>query len=197
MDLRAYFNEQAAHWDSLLTGEVISRLKELIGGLAIERGAKVLDVGTGTGVLIPFLAEAVGSSGTVVALDFAPEMLAAARKKYSRPNVQFLEADVTAIPLSAETFDEVICNSAFPHFADQLRAAGEMCRVLKAGRRIVVCHPHSREYINNLHQSLGGAVGGDLLPDEETMRTIFSRAGFRDITIEDVPGRYLLVAWKG
>lgn len=196
MELQAYFNAKAEHWDKLLTEEVMSRLKEFVQRLGIKRGAKVLDVGTGTGVLIPFLAEAAGPSGKVTAMDFAVEMLAVARQKYPWPQVQFLEAGVTAIPLPAESFDEVICNSAFPHFNDQPQSAREMYRVVKTDGRVAVFHPHSRDYINELHKSLGGAVGNDLLPDDEIMRAIFTAAGFKDITIEDVPGRYLLTAWK-
>ena len=196
MNHRTYFNEKAGQWDSLLTEEVGLRLKAIIDGLAIVRGSKVLDVGTGTGVLIPFLVEVVGPSGTVAAMDFAAEMLAIAQKKYPGPNVQYLKADVTAMPFSDQTFDEVICNSAFPHFADRLQAAGEMGRVLKTGGRITVCHPHGREELNSLHRSIGGIVGGDLLPGDETMCTIFREAGFRNITITDGAGRYLLVARK-
>ena len=129
-------------------------------------------------------------------MDFAAQMLAVARQKHSRPNVQFLEADVTAIPFPGQTFDEVVCNSAFPHFTDQLQAAMEMGRVLKDRGRITVCHPHSREYVNNLHRSLGGVVGNDLIPDDKTMRTLFEVAGFREIIIQDGPGRYLLTARK-
>jgi ubiquinone/menaquinone biosynthesis C-methylase UbiE len=196
MDHRAYFNEMAGRWDNLLTEEARMCLKGIIDDLSIARGSTVLDVGTGTGVLIPFLAEAVGPSGTVVAVDFAAEMLAVARKKYPWPNVQYCEAEVTALPFPDETFEEVICNSAFPHFTDHRQAAKEMARVLKTGGRITVCHPHSRNYVNNLHRSIGGVVGNDLLPDDETMRAIFSAAGFRDIVIADGAGRYLLVARK-
>ncbi len=196
MNHREYFNEMAARWDDLITDEVRMRLKTIIENLSLAWGSKVLDVGTGTGVLIPYLVEAVGPSGTVVAVDFAAEMLAIARKKHRWPNVQYHEADVTALPFPDQTFDEVICNSAFPHFADRRQAAREMARVLKAGGRITVCHPHSRDYVNNIHKSIGGAVGNDLLPDDETMRGIFSEAGFRNIAIADNVGGYLLVARK-
>lgn len=197
MDRRTYFNEKASNWDSLFPDEVKLRLREIVRGLSIRPGAKVLDVGTGTGILIPFLVEAVGSAGTVVAMDFAAQMLAVARQKYSWPNVQFLEADVAAIPFPGQTFDEVVCNSAFPHFTDQPQAAKEMGRVLKTGGRIAVCHPHSREYVNNLHRSLDGVVSNDLIPDDETMRALFAAAGFQEIAIQDGAGCYLLTARKG
>lgn len=80
MQLKDYFDEKAAGWDTLIKGEVIIRLRNMVGELALSSGSKVLDVGTGTGVLIPMLIGAVGSSGVVVALDFAPQMQQKLRK---------------------------------------------------------------------------------------------------------------------
>jgi len=193
---KAYFNEKAAKWDTLIQDEVILRLKNMVSELELPQGSKVLDLGTGTGVLIPMLIEAVGPSGAVVAMDFAPQMLAEARKKYQWPNLEFFEGAAEDIPLGDQVFDEVVCNSAFPHFDDLKGAAREMARVLKRGGRVTVFHPHSREYINNLHTSLGGAVQNCLLPEEEVMRAIFSEAGFGEIVLDDVPQRYCLFGRK-
>ncbi|GAB6156515.1 methyltransferase domain-containing protein [Desulfosporosinus burensis] len=197
MPKKTYFDEKAAKWDTLIQDEVIIRLKKMVEELALSRDSKVLDLGTGTGVLIPMLIKAVGSSGMVVAIDFAPQMLVEAQKKYQWPNLKFLEGAAEDIPLADQAVDEVVCNSAFPHFDDFRRAAQEMARVLKSGGRVTVMHPHSREYINDLHVSLGGAVSNCLLPEEEVMHAIFSEAGFENITIEDVYQRYCLSGRKG
>lgn len=196
MSKKAYFNEKAAKWDTLIQDEVIARLQRMVTALDLPQGSKVLDLGTGTGVLIPMLIETVGSSGAVVAMDFAPRMLAEARKKYHWPNLRFLEGAAEEIPLADQSVDEVVCNSAFPHFDNLRRAAQEMARVLRRGGRVAIIHPHSREYINKLHVSLGGAVKNCLLPEAEVMRTIFAEAGFEDITLEDGPQCYCLSGRK-
>lgn len=196
MPKKAYFDEKAGKWDTLIQDEVIIRLQNMVTELDLSQGSKVLDLGTGTGVLIPMLIEAVGSSGEVVAIDFAPQMLAEARKKYQWPNLEFLEGAAEEIPLADQVVDEVVCNSAFPHFDDMRRAAQEMARVLRRGGRVTVMHPHSREYINDLHVSLGGAVKNCLLPEEEVMHAIFAEAGFEEITLDDVPQRYCLAGRK-
>ncbi|AFQ42543.1 class I SAM-dependent methyltransferase [Desulfosporosinus meridiei] len=193
---KAYFDEKAAKWDTLIEDEVILRLKNMVEELALPPGCKVLDLGTGTGVLVPLLIEAVGSAGNVVGLDFAPQMLAEARKKYQYPNLEFIEGAAEEIPLTDQAVDEVVCNSAFPHFDDLRRSAQEMARVLRPGGRVTVMHPHSREYINNLHVSLGGAVQNCLLPEEKEMKSIFAEAGFAEITLEDAPQGYCLSGRK-
>lgn len=193
---KAYFDEKAAKWDTLIHDEVIIRLKKMVEELALSRGSKVLDLGTGTGVLVPMLIEAVGSSGAVVAIDFSLQMLAEAQKKYQWPNLEFLEGAAEDIPLADQAVDEVVCNSAFPHFDDLRRAAKEMARVLRSGGRVSVIHPHSRDYINDLHVSLGGAVSNCMIPETDVMHAIFSDAGFEKITIEDGPQRYFLTGRK-
>lgn len=191
-----YFNEKAANWDFLIEDEVLLRLQSIVEELALSPGSNVLDLGTGTGVLIPMLIKDIGPSGVVIAVDFSPKMLAEARKKYQLPNLEIMEGKAENIPMADQSVNEVVCNSAFPHFDDLWQAAKEMSRVLKRGGRVSVIHPHSRDYINNLHASLGGAVKNCLIPEKEVMHAIFLEAGFENITIEDAPQRYLLTGRK-
>lgn len=191
-----YFNEKAANWDSLIEDEVLLRLQSIVEELALSPGSNVLDLGTGTGVLIPMLIKDIGPSGVVIAVDFSPKMLAEARKKYQLPNLEILDGKAENIPMADQSVNEVVCNSAFPHFDDLWQAAKEMSRVLKRGGRVSLIHPHSRDYINNLHVSLGGAVKNCLIPEKEVMHAIFLEAGFENITIEDAPQRYLLTGRK-
>lgn len=193
---RMYFNEKAGIWDSLIDTGTVERLARIIERLGIRSGSVVLDAGTGTGVLLPFLQRAVGKTGSVVALDFAEEMLSRAMEKYGNEKITYILGDLTRTPFSDSIFDEIVCNSCFPHIKDKVAAAREMVRILKPGGRATVCHPMSRDAVNALHRSLGGVVGNDLLPNDEEARHIFGQVGFDRLEIIDSVDGYILTGYK-
>jgi len=197
MQLQEYFDQLAPTWDKeLTTQEKLKSLSNIVKELGIEPGYHVLDIGSGTGVLLPFLIAELGNEGKIVALDFSEEMLCQAKAKNFPPIVRFAQADVLAIPLADNSVDLAICNSAFPHFDDKARALKEIARVLRNNGRLVICHTMSRTMINQLHQSIGGAVANDLLPDEFQLRRLIKQAGLRVTHFEDGPERYLVIAGK-
>ncbi len=110
--------------------------------------------------------------------------------------MDFVQADATAIPLPRNCIDLAICNSVFPHFNNQARALKEIARVLGSNGRLVICHTASRDAINQLHQSIGGMVGADLLPDETELRDLIRQVGLTLTHLEDNPERYLAIARK-
>lgn len=191
-----YFDQLASSWDREITVEVVECLSNIVKELSIRPGSHVLDIGSGTGILLPLLIEAVGDKGRVIALDFSQNMLKQAKAKGFQPIVDFVQADVTAIPLSNNLADLAICNNTFPHFNNRAKALEEMARILKDNGRLVICHTMSRDAINYLHQSIGGIVGADLLPGESRVGELIKHAGLTITYLEDSPKRYLVIAKK-
>jgi len=196
MQLQEYFDQLAPTWDKELTGGRLNCLGNIVKELGIEPGNCVLDIGSGTGVLLPFLAAELRDGKKIVALDFSAEMLCQAKAKNFQPVVGFAQADVLAIPLAGNSVDLAMCNSAFPHFSDKVKALKEIARVLRNNGRLVICHTMSRKMINQLHQSIGGAVANDLLPDEFQLKGLIKQAGLKVTHFEDGPERYLVIAEK-
>ena len=193
--IKEYFNEKAVIWDETVAERDTTRLEHMAKRLNIRLGSTVLDVGTGTGVFLPFLISKIGKNGRIVALDFAEKMLRRAQAKGFNGNVDYLQADVANIPLPDEIFDIVVCYSSFPHFQDKPRALVEINRVTKGGGRLLICHTSSRAIINEFHRQIP-AVGNDTIPDEPEMQFMLSMAGFVDIKIEDNSQSYLASARK-
>jgi ubiquinone/menaquinone biosynthesis C-methylase UbiE len=196
MNHREYFNQLASKWDQMTPEETRARLPQMIDHLAIKPGDSILDVGGGTGILIPLLHKTAGDGGKIVSLDIAEEMLKQARNNGYSKNIHYIQADAAAIPFSEESFDLVVCYSCFPHFLDKPRALAEMTRVLRNGGHIAICHTASRQAINELHKSIGNAVGNDTIPDEATMRKMLAASGLKPAEIRDEPHRYLVIAAK-
>ena len=193
--IRTYFNQKAAIWDETVAEKDEVKLELMVERLNIKSGSKMLDVGTGTGVFIPFLLSKVGNRGQIVALDVAEEMLRRARAKGFNGVVACLNADVANIPLPDETFDAVVCYSSFPHFQDKPKALSEIYRVTKSVGYLFICHTSSRDNINEIHSSIP-EVENDLIPDADEMQIMLAKAGFIDIRIEDYRENYLCCARK-
>ena len=163
----------------------------------LKPGQNVLDVGTGTGVMIPLLVRAISPSGSVTAIDYAEKMIQKCRVKYARQqNVTILLQDVEELDLPHESFDAITCFGLFPHLTDKGEALHRMHRVLKHGGRLIIAHALSSAEIHNHHHNTSSVVALDVLPTEPEMRRLLHRAGFTEISIKDEPGYYLCLSSK-
>jgi SAM-dependent methyltransferase len=183
MDRPGFFDHHAVTWDANRHPDEDARLARVVALAEVQPGHAVLDVGTGTGVLISHLLLAVGSTGRIVALDLSSEMLEVARQKGFPPSVNFLEADVHHVPLPDADFDRVICNAALPHFEDRAQSIREMVRVLRPEGILVISHPIGREAVNRLHRDVGGPVEEDRVPPPEAMIALLEEAGLTQMSM--------------
>jgi len=193
--IRAYFNQMADTWDETISEKDTTKLERMAQRLDLKPGSTVLDIGTGTGVFIPFLLNRIGKDGRLVALDIAEEMLKKAQAKGFNGDIKYLCADVTNIPLNDEIFDAVVCYSSFPHFHNKPKALNEIKRVTRRGGRLLICHTSSRAAINEIHRTIP-AVQNDIIPDKGEMQEMLLTAGFVNIKVEDDSERYLATATK-
>jgi ubiquinone/menaquinone biosynthesis C-methylase UbiE len=193
--LRAYFNDRAAIWDETVAEKDVSKLAQMAERLGLGTGTTVLDVGTGTGVFLPYVLDLVGVDGRLVAIDIADQMVLRAWDKGFQGDIGYLCADIMSLPLAGEIFDTVVCYSSFPHFQNKLQALREAYRVVRHGGRLVICHTSSRAHINEIHGQIE-TVKHDTIPDADEMESLLTAAGFVDIAIEDDGDSYLVSARK-
>jgi len=190
--IQAFFDGHAPNWDGMIPPECVARLRDMMGLLDIAEGDRVLDVGTGTGVLLELLAPRVGAGGCVAAIDLSIEMLRIANSKHATGTC--LQADALALPFPEPCFDWAICYSVFPHFNDQREALRQLSSVIEPRGHLVVCHSQSRDAINELHRNVGDVVGGHCLPEDEEMRAMIRQAGLRLVRFDSLDDRYLVLA---
>lgn len=192
---RVFFNQKAATWDETVAEKDAAKLERMSQCLEIKLGSTVLDVGTGTGVFLPFVLNKIGNQGQLVALDIAEEMLNRARAKAFGKNIDYLQADVASPPISDEAFDAIVCYSSFPHFQNKPKALKKAHRVLKEGGRLFICHTSGRKEINDIHRRIP-LLANDLLPGEDEMAEILSAAGFADVEVYAGSDSYFASASK-
>ena len=91
---QSYFNSKADIWDEKIAEKDSDKLENMAKNLDIQPGSIVLDVGTGTGIFVPFLLKKVGNKGNLVCLDSAEMMLEKARKKNFKGNIAYVCSDI-------------------------------------------------------------------------------------------------------
>jgi ubiquinone/menaquinone biosynthesis C-methylase UbiE len=105
--------------------------RDLVGALAVAKGDRVLDVGTGTGVGAEVAASV---EATVVGIDRSMAMLTVGHRQ--RPSLPLLAGQVVDLPFRDRTFDVVMGNFVLAHFVKVETALFDVRRVLRPGGRI-------------------------------------------------------------
>ena len=191
-NLRDYFDRHASSWDEMLKyGEKVSELTEVVNWFRLADGYSILDIGTGTGILLPLLKEAISKEGRLIAIDFSFKMIEMAKLRQCLGDKFLINADVESLPFQSDLFDRIICFSAFPHFHNKARALLEMVRVLKSGGTLFITHLKSVEELNQFHRQLGGPVAHDFLPHPARIEELLKDAGLYKISIINQPGKFL------
>lgn len=178
MNRRQFFDQRAAHWDGHCDTQFHALVKSAIIPLfKLKKDQTILDVGCGTGTLLPYLRAMAGRKAAITGLDFSARMLDNARAAFGKA-FTFVQASAHDMPFPTATFDAVVSLNVFPHFPDKLKALKESCRVLKDGGKLIVAHTGSLAEINRHHKKIGGPVEGDLMPQDDVMLNLLAKAGF-------------------
>jgi arsenite methyltransferase len=120
-------------------GDAVLRRQLVRAALGASAGERILDVGCGPGFYCAELLDEVGSEGKVVGLDSSPQMLdLAARRCEQHDNVEFHEANATALPVEDADFDGALCVQVLEYVPDVSAGLAELHRVLRPGGRVVV-----------------------------------------------------------
>lgn len=187
-----FFDGIAYKWDEIAKHDS-KKIESVLEALEIKSSGSILDIGTGTGVLIPFLIGRLDRSGSITAIDISARMLEVAKSKYDNSQVKFIKADfMEAEP--EEAFDIVLCYSCFPHLGDSRAAVKKILKVLKKGGKLAIFHSEGREKINRIHRNIDDSVKQDNLPAAEELKSVIEAEGGKVVHIEDSNEKYVVIA---
>jgi len=202
--------EQRESWDAVAavwkrwwkfiesSAQVVSdRMLDVAG---VQEGHRVLDVATGIGEPALSAARRVGASGSVLASDQAPRMLALARERAEEDgltNVEFQELDGENLTLPEGSFDAVLCRWGLMFFPDPGSAVKGIADRLRPGGRVATATWGPPPKVPMLSVAMGfvrqalelppppsGMPSPFALADHDHVAKLFSEAGLTDVEVE-------------
>lgn len=193
-----FFDEFSDSWDTKGPSPEPEVVLTFLRKLNINSKKTVLDVGTGTGFLIPYIFSF--HPARVIAMDLSAGMLSKLRGKYSSrfcTNLEILHGDVHLLNLDNATVDIAVCNGVYPHFHDKPLALSQLHRVLKKGGTLAVNHFAGRQFINSIHVSSShDLIRQDLLDPVMILSETIASHGFHVTEWREDSTEYYLIAEK-
>jgi ubiquinone/menaquinone biosynthesis C-methylase UbiE len=190
-------------WDDITMDFLKPMGDEIIRLLKPKNGDQVLDVASGTGEPGLTIASML-NDGKVIITDLAEYMLEIARENAAKRGIKNIETrvcDVSELPFADNTFDAISCRFGFMFFPDMLLAAKEMARVLKPGGRIATSVwniPEKNFWVTAIMGTINrnmqlpppppGSPGMFRCAKDGLMTDLFSKAGFKNISITEIAG---------
>jgi arsenite methyltransferase len=122
-----------------LTPDVVAQRCQVLKALELRQGERVLDIGSGPGLLAYDIAASVGPAGRVCGIDISEDMLTMSRRRCTdQPWIEFQRADATKLPYPHDSFDAAVSAQVYEYVADVPIALAELHRVVRPGGRVVV-----------------------------------------------------------
>jgi ubiquinone/menaquinone biosynthesis C-methylase UbiE len=146
----------------------------------LPKGARVVDLGCGSGVFTHLLAQ---SGYDCVGVDISGKLLAVGRGKY--PHIPFVQGDIEKLPFKAESFDGAMLSGVVHHLPDASACATEVFRILRPSGRFVAFDPNRLNPFMWLYRDRASPFYSPLGVTENerpvlahAVAAVFQRAGF-------------------
>ena len=170
MDVKEFFEEKAEHYPML-----DEYPPDVFGFVPV--GAKVLDVGCGSGRLLKELVK----RNDVVGVDLSFKMLERAKAYTDR----LICADAHRLPFKNETFDVAVMSFLWHHLQNQYVAAREVKRVLKKGGTLLVITLSHEDIENSLFSAYSEKYmqkDKERMPDLPDIQAVLEEVGFANFS---------------
>ena len=190
-----FFDALAPHWDDNEINSTPERVKSILSKLPLDQGQNILDLGTGTGILIPYLSQIVGYNGKVVGIDLSGEMLSRAREKYGfLENVELLKLDFEE-ELIPGKYDVVMMFCVYPHLHRPSETIEWLFKMnVKDDGCVVIAFSSDEKFINNIHHERKSE--SDHLPPASILAGQIASWGYTTKVLASDSNEYIVIIRK-
>ncbi len=187
---RDFFRDIVHLFDPPLPEGVPDRLEKIVFSADIAQGDLVLDLGTGTGILVPIIQEY--GPEMIYGCDISDAMLARLKEQY--PYAEIILADARDIILPDKCIDVIFMNACYPNIVDKRAAFTNISRMMKSGGRMVISHPMGKSFIDSIRNQTTFPL--DDFPDRAKAAMLLKPFGFEIKEFVDEPKLYIMVATR-
>ncbi len=145
---RSYFNRVVEFFRQPLPDDVGKRTREIVRLAEVSSYDRILDVGTGTGVLVGYFLEFGVPASAITGCDLSTEMLEEARQRY--PEVTFIQSDIDELPMNTGPFTRAFFNGCFGNMYNPVATLLRTSKMMAAGGRIIISHPLGNSFVQGL-----------------------------------------------
>lgn len=195
-DKTSFFDQMSEQWDTICHHDG-AKLRYLLNRISMRSGDDVLDVGTGTGVLIPYIRE-LNREGTIHAVDRSAKMIEVAWRKFGNDqHLDFQVANVESEDIPGH-YHQILLYSVFPHLENREKTVLRLVsNNLNSGGVLLIAHSQSRKALNQVHRMRDNRVSKDLLIDVETQKQKLMQEGLHVLeAVENEDFYYLIITKK-
>ena len=185
---RDFFGKITHVFDPPLPKGVQERLKKIVAAAEIIKGDMILDVGSGTGILMPLIH--TYEPDTIYACDFSKAMLTRLEEQY--PYARTILADIRNLNFPDASIDVVFVNACYSNLVDKEGFFENMARMMKPGGHLVISHPMGKTFIDSIRDQSPFPL--DDFPEKSEADVMLEKYGFKIVNFVDKPKLYILVA---
>lgn len=124
------------------TKDVAAQRDATLRVLQPQPGERILDVGSGPGLLALQIADLVAPTGSVTGIDVSADMVRLAQSRQHQATSQeclvFRDGDATSLPFADAAFDAAVSTQVYEYVNNLTQALDELYRVLRPGGRVVI-----------------------------------------------------------
>lgn len=189
-----------AHYDTMVGPMTRQAVNAILDALDIRSGTALLDVATGPGYVA---AEALRRGADPLGIDFAPDMIAEARRMF--PVLKVEQGDAENLGFPDDSFDAVSCAFGLLHFPRPGKAVAEAYRVLRPGRPFaftVWVGPTANKFFRTIGEVILKHADPSVLPpkgpnqfmlsDPMVSVALMDASRFTDVRVSEIPCHFTM-----